>query len=109
MFDAQITVALFATFLLGMVVGSGMEIIVRGWRRGLTTVSADMLSMPQLLRDAEALAVRPSDFRQGSLICVARKHLRLGARRLACDAFGRPRALISLQIKASRLWTVMFL
>jgi hypothetical protein len=32
MFDAQITVALFAAFLLGMIVGSGMEIIVRGWR-----------------------------------------------------------------------------
>jgi hypothetical protein len=32
MFDAQITVALFATFLLGMVAGSGIEIIVRGWR-----------------------------------------------------------------------------
>jgi hypothetical protein len=32
MFDAQITVALFAAFLLGVIVGSGMEIIVRGWR-----------------------------------------------------------------------------
>ena len=32
MFDAQIVVALFAAFLLGMVVGSGMEIIVRGGR-----------------------------------------------------------------------------
>jgi hypothetical protein len=32
MFDAQIAVALFATFLLGMVAGSGMEIIVRGGR-----------------------------------------------------------------------------
>jgi len=32
MFDAQITVALFAAFLLGMVVGSGMEIIVRSGR-----------------------------------------------------------------------------
>ena len=30
MFDAQIAVALFAAFLLGMVAGSGMEIIVRG-------------------------------------------------------------------------------
>jgi hypothetical protein len=28
MFDAQITVALFAAFLLGMVAGSGIEIIV---------------------------------------------------------------------------------
>jgi hypothetical protein len=28
MFDAQIAVALFAAFLLGMVAGSGMEIIV---------------------------------------------------------------------------------
>ena len=32
MFDAQIAVALFATFLLGMVAGSGMEIIVKGGR-----------------------------------------------------------------------------
>jgi hypothetical protein len=28
MFDAQITVALFAAFLLGIVAGSGIEIIV---------------------------------------------------------------------------------
>jgi hypothetical protein len=33
MFDAQISVALFAAFLLGIVAGSGMEIIVRGERR----------------------------------------------------------------------------
>jgi hypothetical protein len=33
MFDAQIAVALFAVFLLGMVAGSGMDIIVRGGRR----------------------------------------------------------------------------
>jgi hypothetical protein len=33
MFDAQITVALFAAFLLGMIAGSGIEIIVRGGRR----------------------------------------------------------------------------
>jgi hypothetical protein len=33
MFDAQIAVALFAVFLLGIVAGSGMEIIVRGERR----------------------------------------------------------------------------
>jgi hypothetical protein len=32
MFDAQITVALFAAFLLGMIAGSGMEIIVRDGR-----------------------------------------------------------------------------
>jgi hypothetical protein len=32
MFDAQIVVALFAAFLLGIVVGSGMEIIVRSGR-----------------------------------------------------------------------------
>jgi hypothetical protein len=32
MFDAQVTVALFAAFLLGMVAGSGIEIIVGGWR-----------------------------------------------------------------------------
>jgi len=32
MFDAQIALALFAAFLLGVVAGSGMEIIVRGWR-----------------------------------------------------------------------------
>ena len=32
MFDAQIVVALFAAFLLGMVVGSGVEVIVRGGR-----------------------------------------------------------------------------
>jgi hypothetical protein len=32
MFDAQITVALFAAFLLGMIAGSGIEIIVRGER-----------------------------------------------------------------------------
>jgi hypothetical protein len=32
MFDAQITVALFAAFLLGIVVDSGMEIIVRSGR-----------------------------------------------------------------------------
>jgi hypothetical protein len=32
MFDAQIAMALFAAFLLGIVVGSGMEIIVRGGR-----------------------------------------------------------------------------
>jgi len=32
MFDAQIAVALFAAFLLGVVAGSGMEIIVRGGR-----------------------------------------------------------------------------
>jgi hypothetical protein len=33
MFYAQITVALFAAFLLGMIAGSGMEFIVRGWGR----------------------------------------------------------------------------
>jgi hypothetical protein len=33
MFDAQIAVALFAAFLLGMIAGSGIEIIVRGVRR----------------------------------------------------------------------------
>ena len=33
MFDAQIAVALFAAFLLGVVAGSGMEIIVRAGRR----------------------------------------------------------------------------
>ena len=32
MFDAQIAVALFAAFLLGVDAGSGMEIIVRGER-----------------------------------------------------------------------------
>jgi hypothetical protein len=32
MFDAQIAVALFAAFLLGIVAGSGMEIIVSGGR-----------------------------------------------------------------------------
>ena len=32
MFDAQIAMALFAAFLLGIVAGSGMEIIVRGGR-----------------------------------------------------------------------------
>ena len=32
MFDAQIAVALFAAFLLGMIAGSGVEIIVRGGR-----------------------------------------------------------------------------
>ena len=32
MFDAQITVALFAAFLLGMIAGSGIEIIVSGGR-----------------------------------------------------------------------------
>jgi hypothetical protein len=32
MFDAQIAVALFAAFLLGVVAGSEMEIIVRGGR-----------------------------------------------------------------------------
>jgi hypothetical protein len=32
MFDAQIVLALFAAFLLGIVVGSGMEIIVRSGR-----------------------------------------------------------------------------
>jgi len=32
MFDAQIALALFAAFLLGVVAGSGMEIIVRGGR-----------------------------------------------------------------------------
>ena len=32
MFDAQIVVALFAAFLLGMVAGSGIEIIVRDGR-----------------------------------------------------------------------------
>jgi hypothetical protein len=32
MLDAQIAVVLFAAFLLGMVAGSGMEIIVRGGR-----------------------------------------------------------------------------
>jgi hypothetical protein len=32
MFDAQITVALFAAFRLGMIAGSGIEIIVRGGR-----------------------------------------------------------------------------
>jgi len=32
MFDAQIGLALFASFLLGMVAGSGVEIIVRGGR-----------------------------------------------------------------------------
>jgi hypothetical protein len=32
MFDAQIAVALFATFLLGVIAGSGIEIIVRGGR-----------------------------------------------------------------------------
>jgi hypothetical protein len=33
MFDAQIGVALFAAFLLGIVAGSGMEIIVTNKRR----------------------------------------------------------------------------
>jgi hypothetical protein len=33
MFDTTIALALFAGFLLGMVAGSGMEIIVRGGRR----------------------------------------------------------------------------
>ena len=32
MFDAQIAVALFAAFLLGMVAGSGIEIIAKGGR-----------------------------------------------------------------------------
>jgi hypothetical protein len=32
MFDAQIALALFAAFLLGVVAGSGMEIIVRAER-----------------------------------------------------------------------------
>jgi hypothetical protein len=32
MFDALITVALSAAFFLGIVVGSGMEIIVGRWR-----------------------------------------------------------------------------
>ena len=32
MFDAQTAVALVAAFLLGIVAGSGMEIIVRGGR-----------------------------------------------------------------------------
>ena len=32
MFDAQIALALFAAFLLGVVAGSGMEIIVRAGR-----------------------------------------------------------------------------
>ena len=32
MFDARIAVALFAAFLLGMVAGSGMEIIVKSGR-----------------------------------------------------------------------------
>jgi hypothetical protein len=32
MFDAQFAMALFVAFLLGMVAGSGMEIIVRGER-----------------------------------------------------------------------------
>lgn len=32
MFDAQIAVALFAAFLLGVVAGSGMEIVVRSGR-----------------------------------------------------------------------------
>jgi hypothetical protein len=32
MFDAQIALALFAAFLLGMVAGSGIEIIVRSGR-----------------------------------------------------------------------------
>jgi peptidoglycan biosynthesis protein MviN/MurJ (putative lipid II flippase) len=32
MFDAQITVALFAAFLLGIIAGSGIEIVVRGGR-----------------------------------------------------------------------------
>jgi hypothetical protein len=62
MFDAQITVALFAAFLLVMIAGSGIEIIARGGRhsiRALTTVSADMLSMPPLPRDAGALAACP--------------------------------------------------
>jgi hypothetical protein len=33
MFDAYIALALFAAFLLGMVAGSGLEVIVRGVRR----------------------------------------------------------------------------
>jgi hypothetical protein len=32
MFDTAIALALFAAFLLGVVAGSGMEIIVRGGR-----------------------------------------------------------------------------
>jgi hypothetical protein len=32
MFDAYIALALFAAFLLGMVAGSGLEVIVRGVR-----------------------------------------------------------------------------
>ena len=62
MFDAQIAVALFAAFLLGMVAGSGMEIIVRGGRHSipaLITESADVLSMPPLPRDAGAPAAAP--------------------------------------------------
>src|SRR5882757_760137 len=61
MFDAQITVALFAAFLLGMIAGSGMEIIVRGgrhWIRALTTEFDGMLSSrrPETL---EQLRSRP--------------------------------------------------
>jgi hypothetical protein len=32
MFDVPITLALFAAFLLGIVAGSGLEILVRGGR-----------------------------------------------------------------------------
>jgi hypothetical protein len=49
MFDAQITVALFAAFLLGMVAGSGIEIIVGGGgirpslpRRGQTSKGTEV-------------------------------------------------------------------
>jgi hypothetical protein len=42
MFDAQIALALFAAFLLGVVAGSGMEIIVRAGRHWIPTLSSDV-------------------------------------------------------------------
>ena len=58
MFDAQIVLALFAAFLLGIVVGSGMEIIVRSGRYWIPALIAESahVSIPFPPRDAGAPA-----------------------------------------------------
>jgi hypothetical protein len=69
MFDAQTTVALFAAFLLGMVAGSGMEIIMRGGRhysRALITESANR-AMPRCPETLERLRPRAWPERRGLL------------------------------------------
>ena len=48
-FDAQIAVALFATFLLGVAAGSGMEIIVKGRRHLIPVLISESADVAMLL------------------------------------------------------------